>query len=529
LSVLLALLIGQSAMAQPASARVDRWWRDVSAIASDANEGRLTGSAGYLRAAAYVEGRFKAIGLVPAGDKGGYRQAVALEQQAIDLAATTAELRDEGRREPLTVGQTLRISSGGAPRPASVEAPLVFIGYGLHLPERGHDDLAGVDLRGKIAVVIAGGPAELSGPEKSNARNQRARYLAQVGAVGVIALTTAKQIEIPWARGNVLAAQPGMYLADARLRETPDNFFSGSLDPAAAERLFVGSGHTYAEVAALADASAALPRFALRPTFAASIVAARRPVTSPNLVAKLPGSDPKLRGEYVVLSAHLDHLGMGEPVNGDAVFNGTLDNAAGVASVLDIAARLKAGPRPKRSILFVLVTAEEKGELGSIFFAQRPTVPARSMVANLNFDMALPLWPLHSVIVPGETESTLGAVARAAAARHGLQFLHDPLPERNAFVRSDQYSFVKAKVPALAFKFGFEKGTPQFETERTWRSTRYHALSDNLDQPGVFKADAVRLDDYVASIALAVANAPRRPEWLATSAFNPVAAGAASR
>ena len=156
----------------------------------------------------------------------------------------------------------------------------------------------------------------------------------------------------------------------------------------------------------------------------------------------------------------------------------------------------------------------------------------KGIIANPNCStiiMALPLWPLRSVIVPGETESSLGAVARAAAARHKLQFLADPLPERNAFVRSDQYSFVKAKVPALAFKFGFEKGTPQFETERAWRSTRYHALSDNLDQPGVFKADAVKLDDYVASIARAVANAPKRPQWLATSAFNPAARATAGR
>jgi Zn-dependent M28 family amino/carboxypeptidase len=183
--------------------------------------------------------------------------------------------------------------------------------------------------------------------------------------------------------------------------------------------------------------------------------------------------------------------------------------------------RLKQGKRPKRSVLAVIVTAEEKGLLGSHYFAQKPTVPAQSLVANLNFDMPLPFWPLKLVLVQGDQESTLGAVARGAAAKQGLALTPDPLPERNSFTRTDQFSFVQAGIPALAFKFGFVKGSPEFEIERAWRANRYHAPSDDLAQPGVLADEAVKLDQMVTTIARDVANAPARPTWLETSVFKP--------
>ena len=165
------------------------------------------------------------------------------------------------------------------------------------------------------------------------------------------------------------------------------------------------------------------------------------------------------------------------------------------------------------------MTAEESGLLGSRYFAMRPTVPEGSIVADLNFDMPLPLWRLRSVLVQGEGESTLGAQARTVAAAQGLRLVPDPLPDRNSFVRTDQFSFVKAGVPALAFKFGFEKGTPEFQVEHDWRANRYHSPSDDLAQPGVLRDEAVKLDDYVAGITAAVANDPARPTWLSTSPF----------
>lgn len=520
-----AALLALSAAMTPAVAasraeRAQRWWNDIGVIAADDMEGRLTGSPGYLRAAAYVESRLKAIGLAPAGEGGGYRQTVRFQQQTIDAAGSTAALiGTDGSTTPLKVGEDILVSAGGAPRPPSTDAPLVFIGYGLHLPEQGHDDFAGVDLKGKIAVVISGGPANLPGPVKASNRSQRAAFLREAGAVGMISLTTPRQTEIPWARLTLLSSQSGMYLDDPALRETPDGLYAASLNPALADRLFAGSGHGFAELAALADSSAPVPSFDLKVRLKATVAARYETLESPNLVAKLEGSDSVLRNEYVALSAHLDHLGVGAPIAGDPVYNGAMDDGSGVAALLDMAEVLRAGARPKRSLLFVFVTAEEKGLLGSHHFARRPTVPAGAVVADLNLDMPLPLWPLTSVLVQGEAESSLGVAARTVAARQGLRLVPDPLPDRNSFVRTDQYSFVKAGIPALAFKFGFEPGTEAFRIEHDWRANRYHSPSDDLAQPGVLKEEMIKLDDYVAAIALEVANDPKRPEWNPTSVF----------
>lgn len=517
---LIVLATAAAAQAQPApSPRAAQWWNDIKVIADDKTEGRQTGSKGYDLAAAYVISRFKALGLEPAGDDGGYKQTVQFEQQFIDYPATAVTLTGPGgAADPIRPGADMLITAGGAPRPAMVDAPLVFIGYGLHMPERGHDDLKRLDLKGKIAVVISGGPADLPGPEKASNRNQRAKFLTAAGAVGVIALTTPKQVEIPWTRQTLLAPAPGMYLADAAMRSTPDGFFQAGFDPEKSERLFKGSGHSFAELCALADASAAVPTFPLAVTLKGEIGARRERLTSPNLVARIEGSDPKLKAEYVAVSAHLDHLGVGEPINGDRIYNGAMDDASGVAAVLDIAGQLKTR-KLKRSVLILIVTAEEKGLLGSHYFARRPTVPKGSIVADLNFDMPLPLWPLKMVLAVGDGESTLGATAHAAAGPLGLTNSIDPLPDRNVFTRTDQYSFVTAGVPALAFKFGFKTDTPQFQIEHDWRANRYHAPSDDLNQPGVLPEEAVKLDDYVAAIAVLTANDPARPHWLETSAF----------
>src|SRR5581483_1364210 len=196
------------------------------------------------------------------------------------------------------------------------------------------------------------------------------------------------------------------------------------------------------------------------------------------------------------------------------------DDASGVAAVLDIAHQLKSAP-PRRSILFAIFTGEEKGLLGSHYFAARPTVPKGSIVADLNFDMPLPLWPLKTVYAPGQEESDLGQDAQAVAAGQGLAMVPDPLPDRNVFTRTDQFSFVREGIPALAFKFGFAQGTPEFDIEHAWRANRYHAPSDEAGQSGVFPDQAVRLDSLVAAIALRIADEDSRPAWTADSLFRP--------
>lgn len=516
----LFLAAGCATVPEPPTAaeRAERWWSDVSTLAADDMEGRLTGTAGYQRAADYVVSRLKEIGLEPAGTD-GYFQPVVFEEQFVDPAGSSAALVSGGRETKLSIPGDLIIGRGGGRPPERIEAPLVFVGYGLHIPEAGHDDFAGVDLEGKIAVVVSGGPAEISGALKAHARRDRARMLSERGAAGLLSLTTAKAVEVPWSRAMAQAGQSGMYFADPALRDIRTEFLSASLNTESSEQLFTGSGSTFAEISALADASKPLPKLDLKASLRAAIAARHRPVTSSNVVARLPGSDPRLKAEHVVFSAHLDHLGTGAPIGGDGLYNGAMDNAAGVAGLFDIARSYKARRvKPKRSMLFVFVTAEEKGLLGSRYFALRPTVPKASMVANLNFDMALPIFPLKSVTALGAEESSLGATAAAVGESMGLPLVPDPFPDRNSFVRSDQYSFIREGVPALAFKFGFGADDPEAAIERQWRSTRYHAPSDDLSQP-VAKADAIRLHDFVGELALRVANAPERPAWGQQSFF----------
>ncbi|HYG49076.1 MAG TPA: M28 family metallopeptidase [Allosphingosinicella sp.] len=520
LAPFLALLLAACATTPPPTAaeRAERWWADVSTLAADDMEGRLTGTPGYQRAADYVVTQLEEIGLEPAGTD-GFFQPVAFEEQFVDAAGSSAALVSAGRETPLAIPGDIIIGRGDGRRPERIEAPLVFVGYGLHMPEAGHDDFAGIDLSGKIAVVISGGPADVSGALKAHARRDRARLLSERGAAGLLSLTTAKAVEVPWARSMAQAGQSGMYFADPALRDVKTEFFNASFNTESSEKLFTGSGRTFAEISALADASRPLPRFDLKPALRASVAMRHRPVTSSNVVARLPGSDRRLRSEHVVFSAHLDHLGTSTPINGDGLYNGAMDNAAGVAGLLDIARSYKARRlKPRRSMLFVFVTAEEKGLLGSRYFALRPTVPKSSIVANMNFDMALPIFPLKSVTALGSEESSLGATAAAVGQSMGLPLVPDPFPDRNAFVRSDQYSFIREGVPALAFKFGFGKDDPEAEVERQWRSTRYHAPSDDLAQP-VARADAIRLHDFVGELALRVANAPERPTWSGQSFF----------
>ena len=501
-----------------AEQRADLWWADVATLADDRMEGRLTGTAGYDRAAAHVVARLEEIGLDPAGI-GGFLQPVAFEEQFVDAAGSSAALVHNGQAVQLSIPGDMIIGRGGGPRPASLDAPLLFVGYGLHMPEAGHDDFAGLDLRGKIVVVVSGGPAHIPGALKAHARRDRARLLSERGAAGLLSLTTAKAVEVPWSRSMTQASQPGMYFADPGLRDLKGAFFDASMSAASAEKVFARSNRTFREISALADASQPLPPVRLDQSLRARIATRHRLVTSPNVVARLPGSHPVLRGEHLVFSAHLDHLGIGEPIGGDGLYNGAMDNAAGVAALLDIARSYRSrGKRPKRSMLFLFVTGEEKGLLGSRYFSLRPTVPKASLIANLNFDMPLPIFPLRSVIALGAEESSLGQVAVEVGNAMALPLVADPFPDRNSFVRSDQYSFIREGVPALAFKFGFAKDSPEAALERAWRSRRYHAPSDDLKQP-IERLDAIRLHDFVGELGWRVADAAERPQWRRQSFF----------
>jgi Zn-dependent M28 family amino/carboxypeptidase len=506
------------------------WWARVKVLADDGMEGRLTGSEGYLRAARYVVSQFDAMRLQPAGVN-GYYQPVKFDVTRVLADKSSAALIVDGRTEPLVLGKDCTLGSRGT-QPKSITAPLVFIGYGLHLPEAKYDDFDSAEvpfasLKGKIAVFINGGPADLPGALKSFARTSPlAKALADAGAVGSITIPTPKSMDFPWDRVAANASQPGMRLAaDARdaavaerhpaLADIHRTMFSATFNPAEAEKLFAGTGHTFGELLALADAQKPLPRFELKKSISATVTTENTGVESPNIVAKLEGSDPVLKKEYVLLSAHLDHLGVGK-----SVFAGAMDDASGVASVLEIAKSFSQNrERPKRSMLFVIFTGEEKGLLGSRYFAGRPTVPEKDIVADLNLDMFMPLFPLKKLHVQGLMESTLAEDARAVGAAHGIEIATDPEPDRNSFTRTDQYSFVQAGVPALAMKFGWTKDSPEYKAWRAWLANRYHSAEDNLSQP-VDTAAAAQFDSFLGDLARRVANAKARPHYVESSFFH---------
>lgn len=493
-----------------------RWFRHVQVLADDGMEGRLTGTAGYERAADYVIGQLFTIGLQPAGTS-GYRQPVALVEQSIDVAASHLALATPEGTSPLVIGDDLLLGTRIQQPAAAFSAPLVFLGYGLHLPEAGYDDFAGQDLKGKLVVILNGGPKSISGALRAHAsRAELWPALERAGALGLVTIANPRTMDIPWDRQKLFAATPGMRLADPALNPATRPFVTITLNPASAERLFAGSGRSFAEMLAIADRGEALPRFPLPGRIGGQVVATDRALSSPNVVALLPGSDPALKAQMVVLSAHLDHVGIDKPVAGDSIYNGAMDNASGIASMLELARALKASP-PRRSVLFLAVTAEERGLLGSWFFARNPSVRGEDIVANINMDMYLPLWPFTHLAALGAEESTLGPVSAAAAASLGVVQLPDPEPERMGFVRSDQYSFVRAGIPALALKF--TPSTPeQVAIQRDWLTKRYHAPSDDLAQP-LDVRNAAAFNRYLERLVRAVADADRRPQWNRDSFF----------
>ncbi len=502
-----------------------RWWSHIQVLADDNMEGRNTGSAGHRRAAEFVASEFERAGLKPAGTS-GYFQAVKLDVRSIDEPASHLELVRDGKSTPLTLGDDASFSLRADLAP-HVDAPAVFVGHGLVIPEMNIDELAGLDLKGKIAVYINGGPSSIPSALKAHYSSGGERWKAfqKAGVIGMAAIPNPKSMDIPWARARLARLNPTMNFADQKLVESRGIQFSITVNPANAEKIFAASGHTFAEMLKLADSDRPLPGFPLNIGFRSTVKLSQSEVESQNVVAVRPGTDPQLKSEYVVFSAHLDHLGIGQPINGDAVYNGAMDDASGVASLIEIATMMKErNLELKRSVIFIAVTGEEKGELGSTYFANSPTVPRKSIVADINMDMFLPLFPLKYLEVQGLAESTLGDDIRAACAKAGVQVQADKEPDRNLFIRSDQYSFVKKGVPALAFKFGYVPGSPEEAQAKDWLKNRYHAPSDDLNQP-VDKTAAAEFNRILLDVGERIANAPDRPHWKDNSFFKRFAAG----
>src|SRR5947199_311578 len=340
-----------------------------------------------------------------------------------------------------------------------------------HVKFLADDALAGLDLIGKVVVYLAGSPADIPSALASNYQTagERWKSLDAAGVAGVITIFNPASMDIPWSRISANRNEPSMDLAGSEFNETPGQQLGVAFNPASAEKLFANSGHTFAEIAELGKDRKTLPHFPLAVSLNARAFIQTAPVESSNLVAKLPGSDPALKDEFVVLSAHIDHLGIGAPIHGDRIYNGAMDNGSGSALVLDMAANLKAHPESvKRSILFLLVTAEEKGLLGSKYFAAHTTIPLKSIVADFNVDMFLPIVHLKILKIEGIEEYDLGARPAAIAQSMGITPILHPEPLRNRFISRDPASILQKGVPSVKVDVGFEVGTPEQKIFKDW-------------------------------------------------------------
>ncbi|MEW6319829.1 MAG: subclass B3 metallo-beta-lactamase [Acidobacteriota bacterium] len=507
LLVLGLLAISAPEARQPAAA----WWAHVVALAGDDMKGRETGTPEHRKAAEYVAEHFRRAGLQPGGTKGFFQPVPFRSRRIVEAQSSLALVRPGGDVVPVELGTEATFSMRIEPAP-SVEAPIVFAGYGLQIPEAKHDDLDGLDVKGKLVLLVTGGPSHIPGPLLAHYQSTRWEYLKKAGAIGVLAIQNPRGQDIPWERSMLSRFMPAVAIADPALDETLGQQVAVTINPARAETFFAGSGHTFADVLALSNAGKVLPRFAIPSRARVKVTIEAASLESDNVIAILPGTDPVLKHEYVAISAHLDHVGVGEPINGDSIYNGAMDNASGIATLIETAAAAAKQGGFKRSLVFAAVTAEEKGLLGSRYFANRPTLAGGRIVANLNTDMFLPLFPLRSLVVQGLEESDLAADLIRAARPLGIEVLSDPEPERNAFVRSDQYSFIKTGVPALSLKVGFTKDSAEHQMVRRWRSERYHAPSDDLAQP-IDRQAAEDFGRVYLAVVAEVANRPTTPRW----------------
>ncbi|KAF1717796.1 aminopeptidase [Pseudoxanthomonas yeongjuensis] len=504
------------------SASAQRIEADVRYLADDKLEGRDTGTRGYDLAAGYVARRYAELGLKPAGDDGTYFQRVPLLKALRQEQGAQLVVERDGTKQSLAFREEFLPGLNYNAPTHALTAPAVFVGQGVHAPDLGQDDFAGVDVRGKIAVLFPGAPVRFDNDRRAfySSGTQKLRTLAERGAVGAVFVNTPEYEQRgPWSNAAAKWNMPGMRLraADGSGIDTfPQLKATASVSAAAASRLFAGSAQT-ADTLFKANTAGQLKPFDLPGTLTLAGSTRIEPAESRNVVARLDGSDAVLGREFIAYTAHLDHIGVGAAVNGDSIYNGAMDNALGVSIMLEAARQLSATTaKPKRSLLFIALTGEEKGLLGAEWFASHPTVPRTDLVANINMDMPVLLAPSKDVVPIGLEHSTLKTALDTAAKEIGVGLSADPFPEEVVFVRSDQYAFVRAGVPAVYLDGGVEPAiaggaSPKDAMDRFLRNC-YHQPCDDASQPIQYQ-DAARLARLNARIGALIGDAPERPKW----------------
>ena len=493
----------------------------VRFLSDDLLEGRGTGTRGHEIAARYSAAQFESMGLKPGGDNGTFFQQVHLRQLIFDPQQSSFSLTINGQEEQLPIEKEWYSAGDSLRTDTSAEGQIVFVGFGISAPELKHDDYAGVDVKGKIVAIFAGAPASFESSLHAyySSNYLKAKNAADHGAVGLIGLWTPYlEKAFSWERAVRNYKFPVYKIVDknGRPNDTFEQIRGGVIVPLPRSKaLLATANHDLEQLYKEAD-EGKVQSFELPVTAKLHLLTQHKDSTSPNVVAVLPGSDPKLKDEYLVYSAHLDHLGISAPDKGDSINNGAYDNASGSACLIEIArafSRMKQAPR--RSLIFLNVTGEEKGLLGAYYYSLNPTVAKDSIVADINMDELASLFPLKDVVGLGVEHSSLQNDLKAVALQLGFEISPDPFPDENDFIRSDQFPFVRAGVPALYVTPGMKSTDPKVDGKAiymNWLQNIYHTPHDEITLPFDWASNA-RLAKLDFLIGQRVANAPQRPTW----------------
>lgn len=500
----------------------------VAFLADDLLEGRDTGSRGHQIAARYVATQFEAMGLTP-GVKGDWYQNIPFARvQPNDDAQLTINGTAFVHKKDVV------ISGNGR-----VDADIVFGGYCIDKPELGLNDLRGLNVKGKIVACLSGFPKGLASDIGAHLNADKLRVLSARGAIGYLGIRTLdREKQRPWARVLVTADDPAVNWLNADgtpFDNAPNIKTAATLDRSAAGQLFAGTRRSLDAILAQADQKGGTPKgFALgkRATLARSV--SLTPFTSPNVIGLLPGSDPAVAQEYVLVMGHLDHIGVrtadasasASGAASDKIYNGAMDNAAGIATLLEAARAMANAPnRPRRPVLFAAVTGEEKGLLGADYLSRFPVVDGQ-IVGVVNLDMPILTYNFSDVIAFGAEHSTLGPIVATATARDAVKLSPDPVPEEGLFTRSDHYRFVQRGIPSVFLVTGYSGDGAK--ASQTFLADHYHLVSDDLNLPFNWEAGAkfARINSLIAT---EIANAPERPRWYADSFFGRTFAPAAQK
>ncbi|MDA8621243.1 M28 family metallopeptidase [Psychrosphaera sp.] len=495
-------------------------------LADDLLEGRDTGSKGYDRAALYVATEFKKMGLQPAGIDGSYMQPVTFRKGYLNQQSPKATIKTADGEVELKFPQDYIMGPNMSATESALEAEAVFVGYGIVAEDFDYNDYEGLDVEGKIVVTLRGRPAEWPSEEGAHLNREKTRFAAERGAVGVVSLHSPKREKVrPYTSSLNYLRAPSMRWIDENGNPFGgyENIKMGAyLNIGAAEKLFANAETSLEDVFAADNEDKPVKGFPLNATLSLESKAKHEEVSSPNIVAILPGTDPKLKDEYVVFTAHLDHVGFTQDVSKeDRINNGAMDNASGVSILLETARVLKESGSLRRSVLFTVVTGEEKGLLGSSYYANNPTVPINDMVANINLDMPVLLYDFADIIAFGANHSSMGPSVEKAAAKFDIALSPDPMPEQAIFTRSDHYNFVKQGVPSVFLMTGFTSKTEGEDGGKVWGdffANHYHQPSDSLDLPINYNS-AKLFTEINIGIAREVAEADQRPTWNDDSFF----------